>query len=126
MTCMQRAETAACRKEKLLLGLPADDGPDQSFCRSTCVNLAYTGRDIAEHRARLPVLMGEARDPISKEALSGCAAGVARTALLGTRLGGRGYVVQTGTHGTRHPCPDAERIPDVRRHAADARPTEGG
>ncbi|WP_069774272.1 hypothetical protein [Streptomyces agglomeratus] len=47
MTCVHRAETAVCRKEKLLLGLPADDGPDESLCRSTCANLAYTDRDIA-------------------------------------------------------------------------------
>ncbi|MCQ9179247.1 site-specific integrase [Streptomyces sp. IBSBF 2953] len=65
MTCVHRAETAVCRKEKLLLGLPADDGPDESLCRSTCVNLAYTDRDIAEHRTRLPVLMTEARDPMT-------------------------------------------------------------
>ncbi|MFF6829074.1 site-specific integrase [Streptomyces longwoodensis] len=65
MTCVHRAETAACRKEKLLLGLPADDGPDASLCRSTCVNLAYTDRDIAEHRTRLAVLKVEARDPMT-------------------------------------------------------------
>ncbi|MFD4764181.1 integrase SAM domain protein [Streptomyces sp. NPDC058439] len=65
MTCVHRAETAVCRKEKLLLGLPADDGPDESLCRSTCANLAYTDRDIAEHRRRLPVLETEARDPMT-------------------------------------------------------------
>ncbi|GAA2882034.1 site-specific integrase [Streptomyces mexicanus] len=65
MTCVHRAETAACRKENLLLGLPVDDGPDESLCRSTCANLAYTDRDIAQHRTRLPVLMAEARDPMT-------------------------------------------------------------
>ncbi|MCX5327915.1 MULTISPECIES: hypothetical protein [unclassified Streptomyces] len=65
MTCVHRAETAACRKEKLLLGLPAGDGPDESLCRGTCVNLAYTDRDIAEHRTRLHVLVAEARDPMT-------------------------------------------------------------
>ncbi|MEU3175273.1 MULTISPECIES: hypothetical protein [unclassified Streptomyces] len=65
MACVHRAETAECRKEKLLLGLPADDGPDESLCRSTCANLAYTDRDIAEHRRRLPVLEVEARDPMT-------------------------------------------------------------
>jgi hypothetical protein len=65
MTCVHRAETAVCRKEKLLLGLPAGDGPDESLCRSTCANLAYTDRDIAEHRRRLPVLETEARDPMT-------------------------------------------------------------
>ncbi|MFI7235654.1 site-specific integrase [Streptomyces cyaneofuscatus] len=65
MTCVHRAETAECRKEKLLLGLPADDGPDESLCHSTCANLAYTDRDIADHRRRLPVLESEARDPMT-------------------------------------------------------------
>ncbi|WP_051707543.1 MULTISPECIES: hypothetical protein [unclassified Streptomyces] len=65
MTCVHRAETAACRKENLLLGLPVDDGPDESLCRSTCANLAYTDRDIAQHRTRLPALMAEARDPMT-------------------------------------------------------------
>ncbi|WP_406447093.1 hypothetical protein OG782_00075 [Streptomyces sp. NBC_00876] len=66
MTCVHRAETAACGKEKLLLGLPADDGPDEeSLCHSTCANLAYTDRDIAEHRRRLPILETEARDPMT-------------------------------------------------------------
>ncbi|MEG3630752.1 hypothetical protein [Streptomyces poriticola] len=36
MACVHRAETAECRKEKLLLGLPADDGPDESLCHSAC------------------------------------------------------------------------------------------
>lgn len=62
MTCVYRVETAMCRKEKLLLGLPADDEPDESLCRSTCANLAYTDRDIAEHRLRLPLLEADARD----------------------------------------------------------------
>ncbi|WP_424921737.1 site-specific integrase [Streptomyces sp. wa1] len=65
MTCVHRAETAECRKEKLLLGLAADNGPDDSLCHSTCANLAYTDRDIAEHRRRLPILETEARDPMT-------------------------------------------------------------
>ncbi|WP_086764813.1 hypothetical protein [Streptomyces bobili] len=65
MTCVHRAETAECRKEKLLLGLPADDGPDESLCHTTCANLAYTDRDLAEHRRRLPVLETESRDPMT-------------------------------------------------------------
>lgn len=65
MTCTHRAETAECRKEKPLLGLPADDGPDESLCHTTCANLAYTDRDIVEHRRRLPVLETEARDPMT-------------------------------------------------------------
>ncbi|MFD7498156.1 hypothetical protein ACFV8T_38540 [Streptomyces sp. NPDC059832] len=65
MTCVHRAETAACRTEKLLLELPADDGPDEAFCRSTCANLAYTDRDITGHRSRLSVLEREASDPMT-------------------------------------------------------------
>ncbi|MET8028599.1 hypothetical protein [Streptomyces avermitilis] len=65
MTCVYSAETAACRKERLLLGLPAADGPDDSLCRSTCGDLAYTDRDIAEHRKRVPVLLKEAHDPMT-------------------------------------------------------------
>lgn len=63
--CVHRAETAACHKERLLLGL-TDDGPDESLCRSSCVNLAYTDRDSAEHHTRLTVLMAKARDPMTR------------------------------------------------------------
>ncbi|MFE6667345.1 hypothetical protein ACFVFH_27755 [Streptomyces sp. NPDC057697] len=65
MTCVHRAETAECREEKLLLGLPADDGPDESRCHSTCASLACTDRDIADHRMRPLVLETEARDPMT-------------------------------------------------------------
>ena len=41
MTCVWRPETAACRKTKLEMGLPADDGPDETECRTSCLNLAY-------------------------------------------------------------------------------------
>ncbi|MGK9465185.1 hypothetical protein ACSLFT_34925 (plasmid) [Streptomyces sp. G6] len=51
MTCLWRAATAACRKAKLALGLPDADTPDESECRSSCTNLAYTDRDI-EHVQR--------------------------------------------------------------------------
>jgi hypothetical protein len=71
MTCVHCAETAECRKEKLLLGLPADDGPDESLCHSACANLAYTDRDIADHRKRLPVLEAEAHDPMTPRPLPG-------------------------------------------------------
>ncbi|MFC8438203.1 site-specific integrase [Streptomyces griseoincarnatus] len=68
MTCVYRADTALCRKENLLLGLPNHE-PDQSLCHSTCPNLAYTDRDIAEHRIRLLVLEAEAGDPMAPRPL---------------------------------------------------------
>jgi integrase len=46
MTCVYRAETAECRKEKIMLGLPAGSAPEESFCQTACINLAYTDRDI--------------------------------------------------------------------------------
>jgi integrase len=61
MTCVWRAETAACRRAKLEQDLPANDAPDEANCQSTCKNLAYTDRDIAHLRQRLVVLeVGEA------------------------------------------------------------------
>ncbi|MFD5441837.1 hypothetical protein [Streptomyces tendae] len=68
MTCVHRADTAACRKESLLLGVPSD-GLDDSLCRSTCANLAYADRDIAQHRTRLPILETEARDSMTPRPL---------------------------------------------------------
>jgi hypothetical protein len=68
MTCVHRAETAECRKEKLTLGLPEDTGPDQAFCRTTCSNLAYTDRDIAQLRDR--VVGATARRPWRAERAS--------------------------------------------------------
>lgn len=53
MTCVHRAETAECRKEKIILGLPAGSGPDESFCRTSCINLVYTDRDIMHVRQQL-------------------------------------------------------------------------
>lgn len=65
MTCVWRAETAACRRAKLEMGLPADDAPDESECRSNCQNLAYTDRDVALVRERLVVLAQAADDPLA-------------------------------------------------------------
>ncbi|MFH8583259.1 integrase [Streptomyces celluloflavus] len=69
VTCVWRAETAACRTAKLDQGLPADDAPDESECRSTCQNLAYTDRDIAQLRSRLVVLETGAADPLAPHPL---------------------------------------------------------
>lgn len=65
MTCVWTAETAACRKAKIEMGLPAGDGPEEAECRSTCQNLAYTDRDIDQLRARLAALAQGAHDPLA-------------------------------------------------------------
>jgi hypothetical protein len=69
MTCVWRAETAACRAANLELGLPASDNPDTPACRSTCQNLAYTDRDIDQLRLDLGRLVIEAGDPTAPQPL---------------------------------------------------------
>ena len=64
MTCVFRTETAACRKAKLDLGLPAD-APDEPECRPTCQNLAYTDRDIQQLKRELATLEKLAADPLA-------------------------------------------------------------
>jgi hypothetical protein len=65
MTCVWRAETASCRKELIELGLAPNEEPDESRCRSDCLNLAYTDRDIDQLRERLASLEAGATDPLS-------------------------------------------------------------
>lgn len=65
MTCVYRAETAACRTSRQAQGLPIDDGPHEAECQSGCVNLAYTDRDIARQSERLNVLDAAADDPMT-------------------------------------------------------------
>ncbi|MFC9243688.1 hypothetical protein ACFT7S_06425 [Streptomyces sp. NPDC057136] len=65
MTCVWRAATAACRKAKLALGLPDDDIPDESECRSSCANLAYTDRDIEDVQRRRERHRADAADPLA-------------------------------------------------------------
>ncbi|ABL79468.1 MULTISPECIES: hypothetical protein [unclassified Nocardioides] len=65
MTCVYRAETAACRTSRIAHGLPAPDGPLEAECQSGCVNLAYTDRDIARLRERLNVLNAAADDQMT-------------------------------------------------------------
>ncbi|MFG2153184.1 integrase [[Kitasatospora] papulosa] len=67
MTCVWRAATAACRKAKLALGLPDDDTPDESECRSSCTNLAYTDRDIEGVQLRLERHRADATDPLAPQ-----------------------------------------------------------
>jgi integrase len=69
MTCVWRAKTAACRKAKMEQGLPDDDAPDESECRTTCQNLAYTDRDIDRLRGRLTILDASAVDPLAPHPL---------------------------------------------------------
>ncbi|MET9736067.1 hypothetical protein ABZZ79_37225 [Streptomyces sp. NPDC006458] len=63
MTCVYRAETAVCRRIRLEAGLSAD-GPDESECRPTCPNLAYTDRDIDALNGRLVRQEAAAADPL--------------------------------------------------------------
>jgi integrase len=65
MTCVWRPETAACTQARQQQGLPAGDGPDDSACRTTCVNLAYTDRDIFQQQQRLAALQHAAADPLA-------------------------------------------------------------
>ncbi len=69
MTCVWRAETAACRNAKLAQGLPANDAPDEAECQSACQNLAYTDRDIIQLRERLAALETGAADVLSPRPL---------------------------------------------------------
>ncbi|MGW1976615.1 integrase [Streptomyces sp. NPDC001889] len=83
MTCVWRAATAACRTAKLALGLPDEDGPDESECRSDCTNLAYTDRNITELEQDLHLLERSASDPLAPQPLRDRAGALAgRTAAL--------------------------------------------
>jgi hypothetical protein len=65
MTCVWRAETAACRRAKIEQGLPADDTPDESECRTSCTNLAYTDRDIEKLREEALTMENAAADSLA-------------------------------------------------------------
>lgn len=67
MTCVYRAETAECRKVLIAQGLEAADGPDQTHCRGSCVNLAYTDRDIDQLNARIASLDISAGDSLAPQ-----------------------------------------------------------
>nr|WP_205123825.1 integrase SAM domain protein [Streptomyces sp. ST1020] len=79
-TCVHRAETAECRREKLALGPPADSGPDDSFCRSSCINLGYTDRDIAQLLSKIPAWEATAHDPLAPQPRRAGAAALAAQA----------------------------------------------
>lgn len=69
MTCVWTKETAACRKAALAAGLPDADGPDHAQCRTACVNLAYTDRDVQQLRDRLRALDAHAGDLLAPQPL---------------------------------------------------------
>jgi hypothetical protein len=80
MTYVWRAETAACRSARLAAGLPGGDAPDESECRSTCTNLAYTDRDIIAQRERARRLAAAAADRLAPAPLRDRAAAQAARA----------------------------------------------
>jgi hypothetical protein len=80
MTCVWRAETAACRNTRLLQGLPVTDAPEPSECQSSCRNLAYTDRDVQRLADRLAVLEKRASDPLAPQPLRDRAAAQAAAA----------------------------------------------
>jgi len=69
MTCVWRAETAACRRAKIAQGLSADDAPDESECRTSCTNLAYTDRDIQRISHEVAEMEAAAADPLAPRPL---------------------------------------------------------
>ena len=80
MTCVWQAETAACRAARLAEGLPASEVPDESECRSSCTNLAYTDRGIQAQRERAARLAAAAADPLAPAPLRDRAAAQATRA----------------------------------------------
>lgn len=77
MTCVWRPETAACRQAKLDVGLPARDEPDETDCRSHCVNLAFTDRDIQQQERHAQQWEAAANDPLAPTPLRDRAAALA-------------------------------------------------
>ncbi|CAG7603319.1 integrase [Streptomyces bryophytorum] len=69
MTCVWRPETAACRASRLAQGLPEPAGPEESECRSSCTNLAFTDRDIAHRKQDLRDWEAAASDPLTPRPL---------------------------------------------------------
>ncbi|MFG2511832.1 hypothetical protein [Streptomyces sp. NPDC048584] len=67
MTCVWRPETAACRTARLAQGMPEPAGPDESECRSSCTNLAFTDRDIAHRKQALRGWEAAVSDPLAPQ-----------------------------------------------------------
>ncbi|OAR27621.1 hypothetical protein A8W25_05230 [Streptomyces sp. ERV7] len=68
MTCVWRYETAGCREEREAAGVDVH-GPDEPLCRTACVNLAYTDRDIEDKKRELTRHEAAAADPLSPRPL---------------------------------------------------------
>lgn len=68
MTCVWRHETAACREEREAAGLEANE-PDEQLCRPTCINLAYTDRDIENKKPECARWEAAAADRLSPKPL---------------------------------------------------------
>jgi integrase len=77
MTCVWRPETALCRKTRIDQGLPHNDVPEQSECRRSCTNLAYTDRDIVQLRDRHQALTAAATDQLAPQPLRDRASAIA-------------------------------------------------
>jgi hypothetical protein len=77
MTCVWRAETAACRNTRLQQGLPVTDAPEPAECQSSCRNLTYTDRDITAARHQLASMQQTAGSPLAPRPLRDRAAGQA-------------------------------------------------
>jgi hypothetical protein len=107
MTCVWRRETAACRHAKLEAGLPASDGPDESECRSGCLNLAYTERNIEQQRTWLHRWTTTAADPLVPRPLRD------RAAALGAQA--QAIIERHNQERASRQVPDEER-----RHAPQA------
>ncbi|WP_051838343.1 hypothetical protein [Streptomyces sp. NRRL WC-3742] len=69
MTCVWQAETVACRNARIAQGLPVGDAPIEAECQSTCQNLAYTDRDVAQLQERLSALEAAVADPLAPHPL---------------------------------------------------------
>lgn len=65
MTCVWRAETAACRTARTGSGLPLNDIPEETECRPGCRNLAYTDRDIRQIGIQAAAMRQRAGDPLA-------------------------------------------------------------
>ncbi len=106
MTCVWRAETALCRKARIDQGLPQGDMPEQSECHSSCTNLAYTDRDIAQLRDRRRALAAATSDPLAPQPMRDRAAAIAeRLAAIIDRHERTGHE-RTGPSGSG---PDVEK-----------------
>lgn len=76
MTCVWRPDTALCRKARVDQGLGPNGAPEQSECRSSCANLAYTDRDVSQLRDRCRALTAASADQLAPQPLRDRAAAI--------------------------------------------------